>query len=256
LAFDGEYLWTCGAYASAGLVWQLDDGVTGTTPSMILNLTYTFGSPVLPGGGDLLYNADLENDESVSMPFQYWGTYTQGATVLPAFGPISRISPAGPNYHINRDLTQTVAGSLGSGTWTYTGYIGSYPGAIWATDSFDFIKSAVGDNGIYYFENTLTGWDDEPMAVTAAPADYILHGATPNPFNPTTTLSFALPQAGQVKLSVFDVAGRQVAELVNGYRDAGSHEVTFDASNLASGLYLYQLSAGNFSATGKMMLLK
>ncbi len=68
---------------------------TAGTPSVILDLTYTSGSPVPPGGGNLLYNADLENDESVSLPFQFWCTYTQGATVVPAFGPISRVSPPG-----------------------------------------------------------------------------------------------------------------------------------------------------------------
>ncbi|HEX7343567.1 MAG TPA: T9SS type A sorting domain-containing protein, partial [bacterium] len=83
-----------------------------------------------------------------------------------------------------------------------------------------------------------------------------VRGASPNPFNPTTTLSFELPQAGSVKLSVYNVTGREVATLVNGWRDAGNHEVTFDATGLASGLYVYQLTAGDFHAIGKMMLLK
>jgi hypothetical protein len=229
---------------------------TGGTPTVILNLTYTSGSPVAPGGGDLLYNADLENDESVSLPFQYWATYTQGATVVPAFGPISRISPAGPNYHINRDLTQTVAGSLGSGDWTYTGYIGSYPGGVWASDSFPFTKSAVGDGGTYYFENTLTGWDEEPAAVNATPTNFALQGNYPNPFNPTTTINFSLGSADNVKLSVYDLSGRLVSTLVDGYREAGSHAVSFDATGLASGVYVYRLTAGAQTASAKMILSK
>jgi hypothetical protein len=59
-----------------------------------------------------------------------------------------------------------------------------------------------------------------------------------------------------VKLSVSDISGRQVAELVNGWRDAGIHEVTFDGSGLASGFYVYKLTAGDFHAAGKMALMK
>jgi hypothetical protein len=59
-----------------------------------------------------------------------------------------------------------------------------------------------------------------------------------------------------VNLTVYDISGRKVAELVNGMRDAGSHEVTFDGSKLASGVYLYKLTAGNYTATQKMVLMK
>ncbi len=78
----------------------------------------------------------------------------------------------------------------------------------------------------------------------------------PNPFNPTTVLSYKLQVASSVSLTVFDIQGREVAMLVDGYREAGVHEATFDASNLASGIYLYSLSAGDFSASGKMVLMK
>ncbi len=85
---------------------------------------------------------------------------------------------------------------------------------------------------------------------------YQLLEAYPNPFNPTTTLSFELPDAGFVTLAVYDVSGRQVAELVDGWRGAGTHEVTFDASNLASGVYIYKLTAGNYTASCKMVLMR
>jgi hypothetical protein len=78
----------------------------------------------------------------------------------------------------------------------------------------------------------------------------------PNPFNPTTTISYELPVAGVVNLSVYDTAGRQVATLVNGFRQAGAHKVTFDGSGLASGLYLCRMEAGEYTAVQKMVLLK
>ncbi|MBU1130957.1 T9SS type A sorting domain-containing protein [Patescibacteria group bacterium] len=88
------------------------------------------------------------------------------------------------------------------------------------------------------------------------PTVYSLSQNYPNPFNPTTTIAFDLVKAGIVKLTVYDLLGCQVAELVNGWRTAGTHEVTFDGSNLASGTYIYRLQAGDFNANGKMALIK
>ncbi len=78
----------------------------------------------------------------------------------------------------------------------------------------------------------------------------------PNPFNPVTAISYQLSAFSFVNLSVYDVQGRQVAKLVNGWRDAGYHEVTFDASDLASGIYLYRIEAGEFTVARKMVLMK
>jgi agmatine/peptidylarginine deiminase len=81
-------------------------------------------------------------------------------------------------------------------------------------------------------------------------------GIYPNPFNPTTVISYQLPDASHVQLVVYDISGRLVTELVNGMRDAGIHEVTFDATGLASGIYLYRMEAGKFETSGKMVLMK
>jgi hypothetical protein len=78
----------------------------------------------------------------------------------------------------------------------------------------------------------------------------------PNPFNPTTTIAFNLVKDSKVSLVVYDVMGREVANLVNGEMVKGSHKVTFDASRLVSGVYYYNLKAGNMSMTKKMMLIK
>lgn len=78
----------------------------------------------------------------------------------------------------------------------------------------------------------------------------------PNPFNPATKISFSLPEATTVKLIVFDVNGREVAQLLNEFLNAGQHSVTFDASNLSSGVYFYRIEAGKFYKTRPMILLK
>lgn len=78
----------------------------------------------------------------------------------------------------------------------------------------------------------------------------------PNPFNPTTSINFTLAERSNVSLKVFDVLGREVMTLVNSTKDAGNHNVSFDAGDLASGLYIYTIKAGNFTSSKKMMLMK
>lgn len=78
----------------------------------------------------------------------------------------------------------------------------------------------------------------------------------PNPFNPSTRISFTIPQKSQIKLKVFDVLGREVANLADGVYEIGRYEVTFDASNLPSGVYFYNLTTGTSSITKKMLLIK
>ncbi len=90
----------------------------------------------------------------------------------------------------------------------------------------------------------------------AVPNKYELSQNYPNPFNPTTVINFSIPQSGLVTVKVYNTLGQEVAELVNSVKNAGTFEVTFDASNLTSGMYIYKISSGNFTATKKMMLLK
>ncbi len=94
---------------------------------------------------------------------------------------------------------------------------------------------------------------DEPHSL---PAQLVLHPAYPNPFNPSTTISFELARASHVSLSVFDITGREVASLLDETRSAGSYEIAFDGTTLPSGVYLYRLQTGEFSQTRKMLLLK
>lgn len=85
---------------------------------------------------------------------------------------------------------------------------------------------------------------------------YALAQNYPNPFNPTTTIQYSLANAGNVSLKIYDVLGREVANLVNGRQAAGEYTVQFNAANLASGIYFYRLQAGDFVQTKKMMLVK
>ena len=88
------------------------------------------------------------------------------------------------------------------------------------------------------------------------PNQFTLHQNYPNPFNPTTVISYELPQTVDVTLEVYDMLGRQISTLVDGRVNAGAHQVTFDASNLSSGVYIYRLSAGEQMFTRKLTVLK
>lgn len=90
----------------------------------------------------------------------------------------------------------------------------------------------------------------------AKPVEFALQQNYPNPFNPTTEIKYSLPQDAQVKLSVYNVLGQEVLNLVNGMQEAGYHSVQFNASNFPSGVYFYRIEAGQFNALKKMMLVK
>lgn len=88
------------------------------------------------------------------------------------------------------------------------------------------------------------------------PTDFALEQNYPNPFNPTTTISFSLPKQSSVSLKVYDVIGKEVAEIVNAEKSAGSYEVDFNGEHLSSGIYFYTLRTDNSVLTKKMMLIK
>lgn len=101
-------------------------------------------------------------------------------------------------------------------------------------------------------------WTDTSTGVEQdeVPAQIALHQNHPNPFNPSTQIGFTLTEAQHVRLTVFDLLGREVAVLAHGVRPAGTHDVTWEATHMPSGLYLYRLEAGAQSQTRQMVLLK
>ncbi len=88
------------------------------------------------------------------------------------------------------------------------------------------------------------------------PDNFILYQNYPNPFNPTTIINYQIPKYGMVTIKIYDILGREIKTLVNEYKPAGRYNITFNASNLASGVYFYRLQAGEFTETKKLLLLK
>ena len=92
--------------------------------------------------------------------------------------------------------------------------------------------------------------------IIGVPGKYSLSQNYPNPFNPSTTISYALPVARFVSLKIYDMMGREVADLVNTNQDAGFYSVKFDGSKLSSGIYFYKMKSGDFTAVKKLILMK
>ena len=88
------------------------------------------------------------------------------------------------------------------------------------------------------------------------PAPFQLRQNYPNPFNPATQITFDLPEPADVRLDVYSICGQRVAGLINGHKSAGWHRVTFDATALSSGIYLYRLTADGYTQTRKMLLIR
>jgi hypothetical protein len=111
---------------------------------------------------------------------------------------------------------------------------------------------------IKYSGGNLDNWQSPVATIFGQPPpqECSLEQNYPNPFNAETVFRYSLKSANRVRLTVFDVSGRLVETLVNGWRQAGTHELTFDASHLPSGIYFYRLEAGDFTASGKMVMMK
>lgn len=116
-------------------------------------------------------------------------------------------------------------------------------------------KSAYGNN--LFIDNVTAGLiTGTGTPLSLVPDKYELSQNYPNPFNPTTKINFSIPKQGFVTLKVFDVTGREVANLINAVTEAGYHSVDFNAVTFASGVYFYRIEAADFIDTKRMVLVK
>jgi len=138
------------------------------------------------------------------------------------------------------------------GTMYAIDYGSAYDGLYTDNQSSDADKV-----GLWYVANdSIKGVITNQVAVEDAPAAFSVAQNTPNPFNPTTTISFNLAKAGDVTVDVFNVAGQKVATIANEFMSVGGHSVTWNADSFSAGVYFYTVKNGNFSKTMKMTLLK
>jgi hypothetical protein len=143
------------------------------------------------------------------------------------------------------------------------------PGEIIIHPSQFYVKVDTNFSGdfTFNFEITKDGWlyweDTYPDIISSyvyneldLPVNYSLYQNYPNPFNPSTTIKYGIPERSFVELRIYDILGKEVKLLVNEEQDAGYYELNFNASDLSSGVYFYQLKAGSVFKTKKMILMK
>ncbi len=114
--------------------------------------------------------------------------------------------------------------------------------------------NSIDSNGIHHpIDLTVITGIEKPKEI---PSNFTMSQNYPNPFNPSTKIKFTVPQAGQINLKIFNSLGQEVKTLVSEEKDIGNYEVSFNASNLPSGIYFYKLQAGSFIESKKMILMK
>jgi hypothetical protein len=208
-------------------------------------------------GGSFQFDLLIQNNDSAAYAIDVQTTITPpGGAPFPVLVRNNVLLPVGAS--ISRpNLTQFVPASAAPGIYTYTAIVRDH--RTWRTldqDFFPFTKLYGNDSPAAHNRDwELLGWGDD-AAWAELPLDFALRGNYPNPFNPATVIRYELPAASQVRLEVFDLAGRLVEILVNGRRQAGYHDVTWDASNFLSGMYFYRLRANGHSEAKKMILVK
>lgn len=185
--------------------------------------------------------------------------YGTGVSVYSDY--ITEIAPSGATkifWHEKSSLANAVRYSRADGGITV--FFSFEPGDACTFDGTNFHPTSdyntLMDNVFTHLGVTnVRAITDAPEA-GALPTRYALEANYPNPFNPTTSIRFQVPQTGNVTLKVFNIQGQEVATLFDGNMAAGAKTVTFDGRNLASGVYLYQMQAGDFVQTRKMLLVK
>ncbi len=246
--------------------WAIDD-VLVIVEEQPVDLELTPRETIIPSWGrDLIYDASIVS--SFGSPLEnlnFWlniklpggieySRFELESFNLPAFADTSLL-----------DLVFHVPGSAPAGEYLVTGYVGQqrHRGPN-IQDQFLFVKEGYPNASNGDFD--VTDWAAANRTVSSANANinsdnlpnaYALNAAYPNPFNPTTAVSVALPEAADLKVTVVNTLGQQVAELTNGRAAAGTHAFTFDASHLSSGIYFVHATVpGQLNAVQKVVLMK
>jgi hypothetical protein len=226
---------------------NVDVTVTPVNPPIVIQAS----------GGSFQYLTSIVNNGPGQVLIWTWNRAWLHGQTFPGLviTPPSLTPPVG--LTVVRQRTQNIPGIWHPGEYIYRVYVGLNPySQILDSSDFTFTKLATFNSESTVWEASDSGklFPGEQLLITHNSS--LITSANPNPFNPTTAISYKLQAVSHVSLKVYDTAGRLVATLADGWREAGTHQATFDGSNLASGVYLYALQTEDETITGKMMLLK
>ncbi len=232
--------------------------VSQATTDLWIAVTPAGSTTVPPYGGTLDWNIAVGNSGAMPETADVWVDLTlpSGASYGPVLGPVQDFTFL-PGWSADRDRTLSVPANAPAGVYTLNGYIGDFDtGTVIAEDHFNWTKSGSqqGDGSVWFYDS---GGDlDRPPAVKPAVADFFRVQTYPEPFNPSVTVTYRLPEAASVSVSVFDLGGRRVTQSEQGWKEAGLHSWIFDASNLPSGAYFIRVESGDRAVTSSVHLVK
>jgi len=251
---NGDTLWT-ETYGSPNgdYAWSM---ITTRDDNLVLSGMFNYVLDTDISSAALIMKTTIEGDS-------IWAQLYGGTGINEAYDVIE-LSSGGYLLAVHgiRDLIRT--DDLGALMWQKSFDIDNQyvPYSVLENSQFDYIIAGQSiitadfntDVWLAALEGVHTSVNPETVPV---PDQFRITGVYPNPFNPTTTITFDLPVASEVRLDVFNVNGSQVGTGLAPTRyNAGTHSITFDGSHFSSGIYFYQLAAGEYSAIGKMVLLK
>ncbi|MBD3167894.1 MAG: T9SS type A sorting domain-containing protein [candidate division Zixibacteria bacterium] len=225
---------------------------TNANPPVLVNMIPENPPVNVAGGSSFQYTGVLKNNTSQNINGDVWLMLK-----LPGggqYGPLQQFSgiPLSPGQTITvPNVTQFVPSYAPPGTYEYISYAGLYPS--YRLDSASFAFTVNGSAGGGYDEWLLSDWFN---ANSQLPRDIIVAGNYPNPFNATTSISFETAIPSDVKIDIYNIAGQKVETLLDEGVAAGKHDILWDATTYASGIYFYKLTAGEKTFTRRMTLLK
>jgi hypothetical protein len=231
-----------------------------SVPVRVLLTPHERSIVIPPEGGSFDYTLWLTCIDSEAPRFEVWCDVIMpdGTIYGPLLGPVEAELDSG--ITVDYERIQLVPPNAPEGVYSYNAY--AVVESDTSYDSFNFFKlEADGSDWASGWANMGESFKSDEFGGGSTPSlrlpsDFGLDQNYPNPFNPRTTFRFGLPKSEHIILTVHNLLGQEVARLVDGYREAGYHELIFDASNLTSGLYIYNLRSQNYSKARKMLFVK
>jgi hypothetical protein len=231
--------------------WQYTLGTFGTPVPKVLDANDFFGPDAVAANNEMYIDDYRFGDMPVPVELtSFTASVNNNGNVILNWSTATEIN--NNMFEIERRTEE--------GAYFTIGYVNG-AGTTTEPQNYSYTDKSV-ETGKYFYRLKQIDFDgrfeysDAVEVDVSGPLGFNLEQNYPNPFNPSTSIKYSIPESGNVKLSVYNLVGEEVAVLINGFTQSGFYEVSFDASNLPSGVYLYKLQSANSVQTKKMMLLK
>lgn len=237
--------WQVGTSATLGTTSVFKGTIMADQSIALNNLATVEGRTLARIGAVTLVSNTVVIDFIVPVELTSFSAFADNNNIVLSWGTVTETNNYGFEIYRNGN---NIAFVEGNGTTT-------------ETQDYSFVDVNL-QSGIYNYRLSQQDFNGTHRIVGeltvhfSVPEQFVLEQNYPNPFNPSTTINFSIPASGLVTLKVFNALGSEVATLVNEQKEPGSYQVEFEADNYSTGIYFYNLQAGNFVETRKMLLMK